>query len=59
MATNTVTIYCEEVKYESPGKFAYILPILGSFHTEMSFRSAIYKHLKESNIQNLLVKTKN
>ena len=44
-----------ELKYKNPDKFARILPILGSFHIEMSFISAIYKPLKESNIENLLV----
>ena len=28
-----------------------ILPILGSFHIEMGFMSAIYKRLKKSNIE--------
>ena len=44
-----------ELKYENPDKFAHILPILGSFRIEMSFMSAIYKRLKESNIEDLLV----
>ena len=52
---NTVTDYCEGLKYENPDKFAHILPIIGSFHIEMSFMSVIYKRLKESNIENLLV----
>ena len=32
-----------ELKYENPDKFAHLLPILGSFHIEISFMSAIYK----------------
>ena len=55
MIMNTVTNYCEEVKYNNPDKFAHILPITGSFQTKMSFMSAIYKRLKESSIEDLLV----
>ena len=40
---------------KKPDKFAHILPILGIFHIEMSFVSDIYKRLKESNIEDLLV----
>ena len=42
-------------KYENPDKCAHILPILGSFHIEISFTSAIYKQLKKSNIEDLLL----
>ena len=55
MAMNTVTNYYEGLKYENLDKFAHILPIIGSFHIEMSFMSAIYKRLKKSNIADLLV----
>ena len=51
----TVYAHIVELKYENPDKFAHILPILGSFHIEMSFMSAIYKRLKESNAEDLLV----
>ena len=51
----TVYAHIVELKYENPDKFAHILPILGSFHIEMSFMSAIYKQLKESNAEDLLV----
>ena len=44
-----------ELKYENSDKFAHILPILGSFYIKMSFMSAIYKRLKKSNIEDLLV----
>ena len=50
-----VYAYIVELKYENPDKFAHILPMRGSFHIEMSFMSAIYKRLKESNIEDLLV----
>ena len=55
MSMNTATNYCGGVKCENPDKLAHILPILGSFHIEMSFMRAIYKRLKESNIEALLV----
>ena len=51
---NTVTNYCEGVKYKIPHKFSHILPILGSFHIEMSFMIVMYKRLKESKIEDLL-----
>ena len=43
------------MKYKNPDKSAHILPISGSFHIEMTFMSAIYKRLKESSIEDLLV----
>ena len=55
MTINTVRNYCEELKYKNPDKSAHILPILGSFHIEVSFMSVIYKRLKESDIEDLLV----
>ena len=55
MTMNTITNYCEGVKCKNPDKFVHILPIPGNFHKEMSFMSAIYKRLKESNIGDLLV----
>ena len=55
MTMNTVTNYCEGVRHENPDKFAHILRIRGSFYIEMSFMSATYNRLKESNIEDLLV----
>ena len=55
MTMNTITNYWEGVKCKNPDKFAHIWPIPGNFHKEMSFMSAIYKRLKESNIEDLLV----
>ena len=55
MTVNTITNYCEGVKCKNLEKFAHILPIPGNFHKEMSFISGIYKRLKESNIEDLLV----
>ena len=54
MTINVVKNYREGVKYEKPDKFSHILPIPGSFHTEMNFVSAIYKRLKKLNIEDLL-----
>ena len=54
MTMNTITNYWG-VKCKNPDKFAHILPIPGNFHKEMSFMSAIYKRLKESNIEDLLM----
>ena len=31
-----------EIKYENPEMFSYILPVLGSFHTQMCFMKTIY-----------------
>ena len=53
-----VYAYIVELKYENPDKFAHILPMLGSFHIEMSFMSGIHKRLKESNIEDLLVEAR-
>ena len=47
-----VYAHIDELKYETQDQFAHILPILGSFHLEISFMS----DLKESNIEDLLVK---
>ena len=44
-----------ELKYENPDEPIHILPIPGGFHIEVSFTSAIYKRLEESNIEDLLV----
>ena len=55
MTLNMVKNYCEGVKCENPDQFVHISPILDSFHIEISFRSAIYKRLKESNIEDLFV----
>ena len=55
MTMNTITNYWEGVKCKNPDKFAHIWPIPGNFHKEMSFMSAIYKRLKESNIEDLLM----
>ena len=52
MTMNTVTNYCEGVKYENPDKFAHILPTLGSFHIEMSFMSD-----KDKRRRNQILKT--
>ena len=46
-----------EIKYENPEKFSYILPVLGSFHTQMCFMKTIYKRIKESNTEDLLVES--
>ena len=46
-----------EIKYENPEKFSYILPVLGSFHTQMCFMKTIYRRIKESNIEDLLVES--
>ena len=55
MTLNMVKNYCEGVKCENPDQFVHISPILDSFHIEISFRSAIYERLKESNIEDLFV----
>ena len=55
MTLNMVKNYCEGVKCENPDQFVHISPILDSFHIEISFRSAIYKRLEESNIEDLFV----
>ena len=39
MTMNTVRNYCDGVKYKNRDKFTHILPILSSFHIEMSFMS--------------------
>ena len=44
MTFNMVKSYWEGVLYENPDKLVHMLPILGSFHIELSFMSAIYKH---------------
>ena len=44
-AVHKVTNYCEGVEYENSDKFVLIFSIIGSFHIEMSFMSAIYKRL--------------
>ena len=46
-----------EIKYENPERFSHILPVLGSFHTQMCFMKTIYKRIKESNIEDLLVES--
>ena len=43
-----------ELKNENREKFKLIIPVLGSFHTQMSFMYTIYKHIKGSNIEDLL-----
>ena len=43
-----------ELKNENPEKFEKVLPILGSFHIQLAFMSAIYKRVKGSNIEDLL-----
>ena len=45
----------KELKNENPTKFKLILPVLGTFHTQMSFLSAIYKRTNGSGLSELLV----
>ena len=49
-----VYTFIVELKCENPEKFKLILPVLGSFHIQMSFMSAIYKRIQNSNIEDLL-----
>lgn len=49
-----VYAYIVELKNENPDKFKLVLPVLGSFHTQMSYMYTIYKHLRGSNIEDLL-----
>ena len=49
-----VYAFIVELKNENPEKFKRILPVLGSFHIQMSFMSAIHKRIQGSNIEDLL-----
>ena len=49
-----VYTFIVELKTENPEKFKHILPVLGSFHVQMSFMYAIYKRIQNSNIEDLL-----
>ena len=44
-----------ELKAENPEVFVRIVPVLGPFHTQMAFMSAIYKRFQESGIEDVLV----
>ena len=44
-----------DIKNEHPEQFKLILPFLGTFHTQMSFMSAINKQFKGSGLAELLV----
>ena len=49
-----VYIHIVELVNEDPEKFRLVLPVLGSFHVQMSYMNAIYKHLEGCNIDDLL-----
>ena len=49
-----VYAFIVELKNENPSIFKQILPVLGSFHIQLSFMSAIYKRIQGSNIEDLL-----
>ena len=55
VADQPVFAHVVDVKYEIPEKFNHILTVLGSFHIQRSYMTAIYKRIKESNIKDLLV----
>jgi len=44
-----------QLKYENPDKFKLVIPVLGSFNTQMSFITAINKRKKECDIADLVV----
>lgn len=46
-----------ELKNENPQKFDNIVPMLGGFHTEVNFISAIYKRFDGSGLQEWLVES--
>ena len=46
--------YASELKNENLDKFKRILPVLGSFHIQLSFMSAIIKRINGSDIKDLL-----
>ena len=45
----------EELKAENSEKFELIIPVLGSFHTQMAFMSAILQRFNGSGIKDILV----
>ena len=50
-----VFAFVEEIKSENPEKFKLILPVLGPFHTQCAFMSAILSRFKGSGIEDILV----